>query len=45
MNRQQQILENIRLHDEEAKKRLSNPFYRIKFELYHLKKRVKKWIQ
>jgi hypothetical protein len=43
--RRQQIEENMRLCDEETKKRLSNPFYRIRFEIYHLKKRIKKWIQ
>jgi hypothetical protein len=36
-----QIEENLRLSDEETKKRLSNPFYRIRFEIYQLKKRIK----
>ena len=43
--RRQQIEENMRLCDEETKKRLSNPFYRIRFEIYKLKKRIKTWIQ
>jgi len=40
-----EIEENLRLFDEESKKRLANPIYRIRFEIYKLKKRVKKWIQ
>jgi len=42
--RRKQIEENIRLCDEETKKRLANPIYRIRFEIYKLKKRIKKWI-
>jgi hypothetical protein len=41
----EKIAENLRLSDEETKKRLANPLYRLRFEFYHLKKRVKKWIQ
>jgi hypothetical protein len=40
-----QIAENLRLFDEESKKRLANPLYRVRFEIYKLKKRIKTWIQ
>ena len=45
LDRYAHIQENLILFEEEKKQRMSNPFYRIRFELYHLKKRVKKWIQ
>jgi len=37
-----QIAENLRLSEEETKKRLADPVYRIRFEFYKFKKWIKK---
>ena len=45
LDRYAHIQENLALFEEEKKQRMSNPFYRIKFNFYKFKKWVKTWIQ
>jgi hypothetical protein len=42
---QKQILENVRLCDLETAERMKNPWYRLRVKFYHLRKRIKSWIQ
>ena len=44
MNSYIEIQKNLMLFEEEKSRRMQNPFYRIRFEIYKLKKKVLTWI-
>jgi hypothetical protein len=45
LDRYSQIQENLILFEEEKKQRILNPWYRLRVNFYHFKKKVKSWIQ
>jgi|LauGreDrversion4_2_1035121.scaffolds.fasta_scaffold22382_2 hypothetical protein len=45
LKRYEQIQQNLILFEEEKKQRMANPLYRLRFEIYKFKTKVKKWIQ
>jgi hypothetical protein len=45
MSKYAEIQKNLVLFEEEKAQRMSNPFYRLRLNIYKFKKRIVKWIQ